>query len=113
MISFDNQGHIILESPENQTIIGPSLTSNSWAHIAQTYSTNNGVQLYINGTLFNKTQSLDYSSVDQSYTITAGDCSQNCEACDIKGTSYNGFIDEFRLYARELNASTIQMLAIQ
>jgi hypothetical protein len=112
MISFDNQGHIIVESPENQTIIGPSLTSNSWTHIAQTYSTNNGIKLYINGTLFNKTQSLDYSSVDQSCTITAGDCSQNCEICDVEGASYNGFIDEFRVYTRELNASAIQMLAI-
>ncbi|CAF1647480.1 unnamed protein product, partial [Adineta ricciae] len=113
MISLNDQGHIILEYPQNQTIMGPSVISNSWTHITQTYSINNGIKLYINGTLFNQTYSSSSFSIDPSYTITVGNCSQNCYVCDVNGTSYDGFIDEFRVYTRELNASNVQKLTIQ
>ncbi|CAF1634859.1 unnamed protein product [Adineta ricciae] len=113
MISLNDQGHIILEYPQNQIIIGPSVISNSWTHITQTYSIDNGIKLYVNGTLFNQTYSSSSFSIDPSYTITVGNCSQNCYICDVNGTSYNGFIDEFRVYTRELNASNVQKLTIQ
>ncbi|UJR14683.1 hypothetical protein I4U23_001676 [Adineta vaga] len=108
MISLDNQGQLILRTEYNQTISGPILTPHVWTHILHTYSTTNqSLTLYINGTVYNRTQSFYSSSNSQTYTMLLGNCLQTCSTCN---NGYQGFMDDIRVYARELDVTTIQIL---
>ncbi|CAF3145187.1 unnamed protein product [Rotaria socialis] len=59
-----NGGNVILS--------GPILPLNSWTHIGYTYSAINGIQLYINGTLYSTTGSITFSASGVPMNIILG-----------------------------------------
>ena len=81
------------------------MSLNVWTHIVHTYSTINGLRLYLNGTLTGTKNSTTRSVSNQVNILTLGnDLQAN------SGNVYRGLIDEFRVYSRELNATDIQTL---
>jgi hypothetical protein len=91
--------------------LGPVLPLNSWTHIGYTYSTTNGIRLYINGTQYSTTGGFTYAPSGPfmrlalaSYVGITG-CWPNYWGL------FTGALDEFYLYSRELTASQILALA--
>jgi hypothetical protein len=116
MMGFDQQGQLISQTRYNglTTLVGPLIPANVWTYIVQTYSANNGLQVYVNGTFIIGTGSLIYVPITQPYIITLGSCLSGCGICSnssIVPTTYTGLIDEFRVYSRELSLTDIQTLA--
>jgi hypothetical protein len=103
----------------DQEVIGPVLPANVWTHVVNTYSTTNGVQLYVNGTLINGTGAMNYAASGLVNIITLGNYIQgiqgsaggSCNSQSIIPNVYSGFIDEFRVYSRELDTADIYALA--
>ncbi|CAF1490724.1 unnamed protein product [Rotaria sp. Silwood1] len=61
---------------------GPYILTYTWTHIVQTYSSINGVSLYINGSLFNASSPCDYHGGNTPLTITLGSYIDNInETC--------------------------------
>jgi hypothetical protein len=117
-MGFSSNGSIIIAGWDNslREVMGPILPTNNWTHIVYTYSTTNGVQLYINGTLNGTTGSILYSASSLVDILTLGNPLQlsngsSCITHLIVSNAFNGSIDEFRVYSRELNITDIQALA--
>ena len=99
--------------------IGPILTVNTWTHIAQTFSITNGLKLYVNGSLYSSISTITtyVASGSQNYltiasTLTASLAPQYCTSTGVLGmASYNGAIDELRVYSRELTAEDVCTLS--
>ena len=93
---------------------GPSLPIGKWTHVAYTYSMNDGVRLYVNGTLASETVAFQYTSANASVNILLGNCRTydqcNCTFGSIVPAQYYGAIDEFQVYSRELSLTDIQGL---
>ncbi len=96
--------------------VGPTLTLNVWTHIVETFSTTNGVILYINGTQVATTGSTAYGASGVPdyillgyYGVSGGGCATG----SVTPGPFNGAIDEFRIYSRELSASDACVLANQ
>lgn len=96
-------------------VLGPSILINVWTHVAQTYSSSNGISLYINGSFYNKSSSSEYQSGSAPLTIGLGgsyaDTYGACFNVSVSGGAYTGWMDEFRVYARELTATDVQTLS--
>ncbi len=98
------------------SVVGSTLPLNAWTHIVQTYSTTNGVILYVNGTHVGTTGSTSYAASGVSdyifigYYITSG---STCAAGSITPGPFDGAIDELRIYSRELTLSDVCILANQ
>lgn len=117
MIKISLTGQILLTVWNNPTsqIIGPVLPANTWTHITNTYSTTHGFQLYVNGTLNGTAGPKSYLAFGQPIKITLANSCQasNASSCAIQPTIcnvFNGSIDEFRVYSRELNSMDIAKL---
>ncbi|CAF2505339.1 unnamed protein product [Rotaria sp. Silwood2] len=93
-------------------IVGPILTVRTWTHLGYTYSTTNGLQMYINGQFIGTTGTVSWSSSGRIDWLSIG-CyvPSYCGPSVISGVPYLGAIDEFHVYRRELNASEILALA--
>ena len=90
-----------------------SLPINVWTHITITYSSRNGLILYINGTFYGTTGEMSYRASEETSILTLGN-SLDGSACyrgSITSDAYVGDIDEFRVYSRELNAMDVDELA--
>ncbi|CAF1528772.1 unnamed protein product [Adineta ricciae] len=116
LLGFSSNGQIVgtIWNGSLEEIIGPILPNNVWSHVVYTYSRINGLQLYVNGTLINSTNSnLNYIGSEQVTTLILGNSIGNisCNSQSIISNVYNGSIDEFRVYSRELNNSEIFQLA--
>lgn len=118
---FSTIGQIVFGIPTGTStssqIIGPSITINQWTHLGYTYSQTNGLTMYVNGirqgstgnvsyaTWAGSTGNYDWLSVGQFVSV----------ACSSMLLVYNGYyqgaIDEFYIYRRELSASAIAALA--
>jgi hypothetical protein len=117
-MGFSSNGSIGIAGWNNSLheVMGPILPTNNWTHIVYTYSITNGLQLYINGTLIGTTGSMGYSASNQTNILTLGNPLQasngsSCIAQLIVSNAFNGSIDEFRVYSRELNITDIYTLA--
>lgn len=111
-LKFNSQGQIQAQTRSNQgfiNVIGPSIPTYIWTHIVQTYSPIDGVSLYINGSLYNKSSSCDYRSSRTPIILRLGntidDGNQTCFNASIQGEQYIGWMDEFRIYSRALTSS--------
>ncbi|CAF4203509.1 unnamed protein product, partial [Adineta steineri] len=121
MIGFDISGRLTIQTMGTNGIYAASLTSetlplNEWTHVIMTYSTINGIQLFINGTFMvgNNTVT-SYSASGQISTITIGTC-PSPDTCAVNTTTivpsqFQGKIDELKIFARELSLSDIGQLA--
>lgn len=104
-------------------IQGPLISINVWTHIAVVYGTAYGIRLYINGQLAVTTLNINTVSVANPMSpmfITLGNigpmgplASITCSngTIPIASGSYNGLIDDFRLYNRELSVQDLCVLA--
>lgn len=102
-------------------ITGSTMLVNTWSHIVLTYSSNNGMALYMNGTLQGVTGSFgsfphtdfDYRNVNLRPYMTVGNARTNgsIPGClggnAISPASYQGLIDDFRMYSREITKTEI------
>jgi hypothetical protein len=95
-------------------MIGPIIPLATWTHIVTSYSSINGIRLWVNGTLIGSTGPFQYSPSGAYNTIILGNSLAGQVSCAggsiVKGQFY-GMIDELRVYARELNATDVYTLA--
>ncbi|CAF1309889.1 unnamed protein product [Didymodactylos carnosus] len=95
----------------SSSYIGPSLTQNVWSHIALTYSQMNGLQLYQNGALYASNPLSSYSASTLVNYVTLGN-SRSSSGCSGGLTGpFKGYIDEFRVFSRELSQADVSALA--
>jgi hypothetical protein len=115
-IGLSSSGQIIARVPsatgtfEN---IGPVLRVDQWVHITITHSRSNGLCLYVNGNLYNQSIPFIYAASTVPMTVTLGQ-PLNGTVCDhgsIQSDFYQGQIDEFYIYSRELSQADITALA--
>ena len=101
---------------------GPLISVNVWTHLAVVYGSTDGLRLYVNGQLVVTTMTMGgvsaHSPMAPMY-ITLGNSSPLGPSVSIacaNGTipispgPYNGLIDDFRLYNRELNTQDLCVL---
>lgn len=119
-LRFNSQRQIQAQSQSNGGlihVIGPPISSNVWTHIVQTYSPSNCVRLYINGSLYNSSTACDYRSSSTPIMLRLGAVlvhgNETCLNTTIDGKVYAGFMDEFRVYSRELTLTDVQKLAVR
>lgn len=117
MWSLDSNGFLYVNVIDhlNTTVSSrsnASLPSNSWIHVAQTFSTSNGNRLYLNGTLVTVSFSATGRSIGPYSMIGASPL--NTESCitglNRKGQFY-GTIDDYQVFNCELPSVDIVRLA--
>ena len=116
MLGFTNTSQIGVQSWNLSSVglIGPVITPDVWTHITVTYSSTNGLRLWINGTQYgSNTSPYNYAAADAPVTVTIGSSLGGtlCATGTIKMGQYYGYVDEFQLYSRELSSSDIYNLA--
>ncbi|CAF1013056.1 unnamed protein product, partial [Didymodactylos carnosus] len=97
--------------------LGPIPPVNSWTHVVQTWSTSSGLNIYINGSLYGTNSgatAYGASGVDDFLTLasTLQAIPYPANGCSTTGVLgglgyYNGYVDELRIYSRELTALEI------
>ena len=121
MIGYNISGYLTVQTLGSNGIYATSFTSailslNQWTHVAMTYSTTNGIRLFVNGSLVNSNSHyLDYSASGNVSTITVGTCLQPM-TCAVGQTKivpfqFHGKIDEMKIFSRELSTSEVSQLA--
>ncbi|CAF2049023.1 unnamed protein product [Rotaria magnacalcarata] len=117
IMGLTSSGHIAIDSwnGSDVPITGPTVPMNSWTHVAATYSSNNGERLYVNGTQYGSSSgAYSFSAGGVPMTITLGSSLLGMGACNtgtIQMGQYQGSLDEFQVYARELTAAEVLALA--
>jgi len=95
-------------------VVGPIIPLATWTHVVTSYSSTNGIRLWVNGTLIGSSGPFHYSPSGAYNTIILGNSLAGQLTCAggsiVKGQFY-GMIDELRVYARELNATEVYTLA--
>jgi hypothetical protein len=119
MLGFSSSGVLYAQSTNSSStavvLMGPTIVLSSWTYVAITYSTTNGLRLYINSILQNSTAAFTFISSGSPNTITLGNGlsganSIYCPQGLIISTQYQGYIDSFNLYSRELSTTDITSL---
>jgi hypothetical protein len=91
-------------------VVGPAIATGTWNHVVHTFSTINGMRLYVNGTLYGSVVAT-YSASGSPNTLTFGNplLGTGCDS-SFPNQQFYGSIDEVRLYSRELTVSEILQL---
>ena len=94
-------------------IIGPQIPTNNWTHIVQTWSSSNGLRLYVNGGLYGSATMATYNAGAPPECISLGTSvfGTYCNTGQIVMGKYFGALDEFYVYNRELTADEVCLLA--
>jgi hypothetical protein len=98
------------------SVVGPTLPLNVWTHIVETFSTTNGVTLYVNGTQVGRTGSSNSAASGVPDYIFVGyydSSGSTCVTSSITPGIFYGAVDELRIYSRELALSDVCILANQ
>lgn len=112
-LGFNSSGYLLPRfwPPLSVDIVGPMIRTGVWTHFTLTYSAANSLRLYVNGSLYGSSiGTYSASGVSNYVFIGSVNAGTNCYASSIIGGQYHGFIDEFRIYSRELILSEIQSL---
>ncbi|CAF4190164.1 unnamed protein product, partial [Adineta steineri] len=113
-IGFSSTGNIIATAwaPDNQ-VTGPVLSINTWTHIATTYSPTNGLILYVNGASVGGTGAQSNGAPIEVVILTLGNSLSGggCNSQSIATGTFSGYLDEFRVYSRELSATEVAVLS--
>lgn len=96
-------------------IFGPLIsTSPTWSHIVETWSLTNGLRLYVNGALVSSVPSATvYTASNVQDFITLGNSLSGINHCyggaiGVRAPGpFDGDVDDFRVYSRELTAANI------
>ena len=112
MLGLTSSGQLVAFSPDNAavSVAGPILKINSWVHAAITYSTSNGLRLYVDGTLQNSSHPFRYSVSDRPNYLFLANSFDGSNCIGMRGPFFSA-LDEFRLYSRELNAHDVSKLS--
>ncbi|CAF1153232.1 unnamed protein product [Adineta ricciae] len=120
-IGFDSLGRLTIQTFGMNGIYSSSLTSgiislNQWTHITMTYSTLNGIQLFVNGSFTNENnKQRTYLTKGSRYTIVVGTCLSPSICSNgitqIIPSQFRGKIDELKIFSRELSLNEIAQLA--
>ena len=94
----------------NVIYTGPVTPIGVWTHIAYTFSTTNGIQLYVNGTLYGSVTTT-YDASGMADTLIFGNplSGTGCGS-SLPNQQFYGSIDEVRLYSREITATDVSQL---
>ncbi|CAF1122109.1 unnamed protein product [Didymodactylos carnosus] len=94
-----------------QAVVGPFLSTSTWTHVAWTFSLTNGMILYVNGAVQGSiTGVTSYYFGSHTVTIMLG-YGNGATYGYIPGYGFQGILDEFYAYRRELTASEVLTLA--
>ncbi|CAF1063598.1 unnamed protein product [Adineta steineri] len=111
-LGFSSVGNIIATAwaPDNQ-VTGPILSINNWTHIATTYSQTSGLTLYVNGVSVGSTGAQSSNASSAVVILTLGNSlnGTGCSSQSIVPGTFSGYIDEFRVYSRELSAAEVSV----
>jgi hypothetical protein len=113
-LTSSGQIAIVSWSGNDVPVTGPVVPLNVWTHVVATYSSTNGEQLYVNGTLRNSASAYSFSAGGVPMTITLGSSLLGVGVCHtgtIQMGRFYGYLDEFYVYSRELTASEVSALA--
>ena len=115
-MGLSSLGQIIVRVPSANgsiEIVGPVLIVDQWIHIVQTYSKQHGICLYVNGVLYKQTTPFIYAACGLPMAVTLGQPLNGglCDAGGIRSGFYQGQIDEFYIYSRELSQTDVTALA--
>jgi hypothetical protein len=95
-------------------VLGPNLLYNVWTHVTHTYSPSNGQRLYINGALFSSMPSSTiYTASETPLYVTVGNMLSGgfCYNPGPGNSSFQGGVDDLRVYSRELSSIDACLLA--
>jgi hypothetical protein len=95
------------------TATGPVLPlASSWVLIVQTWSSTNGLNLYVNNTLVSSVVASTFlgSGTTPNY-LTLGNCLSGCSGCSnglvSAAGAFTGAIDDWHVYNRELTSDDV------
>jgi Concanavalin A-like lectin/glucanases superfamily len=121
-IGFAANGSLVAKmfNSNPRSVIGPSVPiSSTWTHVVQTWSPTSGLRLYMDNVLiaFTTSMATSYTASSQPNYITLGNSLNatfgGCQAGLLGSmTRFDGDIDEFRVYSRELSANDICTLFV-
>jgi hypothetical protein len=123
LLGFASNGAIVAQvltsSANIVTATGPVLpVSSSWIPAIQTWSSTNGLKLYVNNTLVSSvTASTFLASGTTPNYLTLGNCLSGCGGGCSNGLvaspgPFIGAIDDFRVYSRELTSIDVCTLCV-
>jgi hypothetical protein len=94
-------------------VTGPVLTVGQWTHVVESYSQTNALRLYINGQLYAQSSPYVFVPSGVPMTVTLGQSlsGTSCARGTLVTGNYQGEIDEFYIYSRELSQADITALA--
>ncbi|CAF0990046.1 unnamed protein product [Adineta steineri] len=113
LLGFNSSGILIAQS-SSLIIAVPTFPLNVWTHIAQTFSIQNGLQLYINGTLYQIVVGASMTPSYQSMYVSIGSQQMGGSSCmwgGIEPRSYSGAVDELRIYNRQITTAEITSIS--
>jgi Concanavalin A-like lectin/glucanases superfamily len=112
MLGLDVTGRLIAFSYGGGAVsaFGPVLPAHSWTHAVVTYSISNGLRLYVNGTLYGSSTAFAYVASGSPNYLFLSSCLSGGVCIGMEG-QFEGVLDEFRLYSRELTAYDICILS--
>ncbi|CAF4188155.1 unnamed protein product, partial [Adineta steineri] len=105
---------ILIAQSSSLIIAVPTFPLNVWTHIAQTFSIQNGLQLYINGTLYQTVVGVPMTPSYQSMYVSIGSQQMGGSSCmwgAIEPRSYAGAVDELRIYNRQITTAEIAVIS--
>ena len=113
-LNYMGQIAMAVYGPGGPIIMGPIISARTWTHLGYTYSSTNGLRMYVNGAFIGTSGAGSWYSSNQIEYLFVGSysmsyCGQGGNA--IYPVSYLGVIDEFYVFRRELSASDILALA--
>lgn len=127
LMALTSTGTLVVQLMQSTSLVnayqGPSIPSNSWIHLTVVYGSTNGVRIYMNGQITmvsSNTATIPFNNNNEPFYVTLANSSPlgptmtpNCRngSIPILAGPFNGAIDEFRLYSRELTNQEICKLA--
>jgi hypothetical protein len=117
-LGFASNGAIQAQILDNTNVISIadptySVATSVWSHVVQTWSSTNGLRLYVNSVLVASESYSTYGASGLPDYITLGNGlsgATNCPLGGITGSPYQGDMDDFRVYSRELSANDVYTL---
>ncbi|CAF4264091.1 unnamed protein product [Adineta steineri] len=116
-IGFASNGSLIVQIMTNTSYVAVSYSSLSltdFTLIVQTWSSTNGLRLYINSALVGSIAAATYRTASTWVNyVTLGGCLNGCVSCStVPGNqvlpgAFEGAVDDFRVYSREVTASDV------
>ncbi len=113
-LGFASNGSLIAQILTNTGYVGISysnLSLNTYSHVVQTWSSTNGLRLYVNNILI-ATQTATTSVASSAWVnyVTIGSCLNGCGTCNsgqISLGQFVGAVDDFRIYIRKLTSNDV------